>query len=316
MSILIRTQLVFVVSLVLPTNGSACSCYVRPLAERYESASVVLVAKIGERRGSYDASGVRVRGWSFDAVEVLKGDIGFGELTVGSCGGHLLEGGEYLIFTGNDGEVDSCRSGELNLDARYRADLEVLRERRRSGLEKLAEPWVFNKGDDGMCSLSLDMFNGGSLRFEYRFADSVTSSFDGQQYRYDLDEHRTVEVLGAGRHPASFAGFSRLSVWYPYSHYKVAGTGRLTIGGRDWTTQHKAMEAPYSPFEVVADSAFGEVLSAVEANEGVWLSAEYKDFPYNHKDYPDFPEIKAEMPHYYRGTAVQRFQECIDQAGQ
>lgn len=315
MSIPIRIQLVVMAAIALPANVNACSCYVRPLAERYESASVVLVAKIGERHDSYDASGVSKRVWSFEAVEVLKGDVGFSKLTAGSCGGHVLEGGEYLIFTGNDGEVDSCSSGELNRDARYRADLEFLRQRRKGGLQTLAEPWVFEKRD-GMCSLSLDMSDGGGLTFDYRFADASSRNSAGQQFRYDFDEHRTVKLEGVGPHPASFAGFSRLRVWYPHSRYKIAGTGGLIIGGKEWTTRHETMEGPYSPFEVVANPAFSEVLLAVEAHEGAWLSAEYEDFPYNHIDYPDFPEIKAGMPHYYRGTAVQRFQECIDRAGQ
>jgi hypothetical protein len=77
------------------------------------------------------------------------------------------------------------------------------------------------------------------------------------------------------------------------------------------------MEEQYSsPFEVIANSVFSEVLSAVESHSSAWLSAEYANFPFNYKDYPDFPEIIAGMPRYYRGTAVQRFQECIDRAGQ
>jgi hypothetical protein len=316
MSISFRIQLVVMAAVALPTGANACSCYVRPLPERYESASVVLVARIGELHDSYDASGERIRVWSFEVIEVLKGDVGFSKLVASSCGGHVLEGEEYLIFTGNDGEVDSCRSGNLNRNERYRTDLEVLRQRQGGGLQTLVEPWVFAKSD-GMCSLSLDISSGSSLRFDYRFADAVRRSSADQQFRYDFDVEIAVKLEDVGPHPANFAGFSRLRVWYPHSHYKVEGSGILTIGGKEWTTRHETMEARYSsPFEVVADSVFSEVLSAVESHSSAWPSAEYEDFPYNHKDYPDFPEIKAGMPHYYRGSAVQSFQECIDRAGQ
>lgn len=170
---------------------------------------------------------------------------------------------------------------------------------------------------DGMCSLSLDISGGSSLRFDYRFADAFRRSCADQQFRYDFDVKIAVKLEGVGPHPANFAGFRRLRVWYPHSHYKVEGSGRLTIGGNEWTTRHETMEEQYSsPFEVVANSVFSEVLSAVESHSSAWLSAEYANFPFNYKDYPDFPEIIAGMPRYYRGTAVQRFQECIDRAGQ
>jgi hypothetical protein len=314
--ILIRIQLFAMVTLALPLHTEACTCAIQPLAERYETASVVFVAKVSKRHNNYDASGAGTTEWSFEIVEVLKGDVTFDRLVSDGCGGRVVEGQEYLIFTGNEGRVGTCASGQLNRNERYRADLEVLRNYRTGDLQTIAEPWVFTKWG-GMCTLSLDMAVGnGSVIFDYRFADAGTLDFRDQQFQYDINERRTVKLDGVGPHPAYFAGFRRLRIWYPLSRYKVEGTGRLTIGEKKWPTERQNMEAPIGPFEVVTDSAFSEVLEAVKSHESVHLVAEYMDFPYNLKDYPDFPVIKAATPHFYQGTAVPEFQECINRAGQ
>jgi len=317
MPTLIRVQFVALVALALPLKAEACTCAVQPLAERYESASVVFVARVGKRYIDYDASGERITAWSFQTVELLKGDLTFDKLVPGGCGGRVVDGEEYLVFTGDEGRVGACMSGMLNRNERYRADLEVLRYHRDGDLQTISEPWVFTKRV-GVCTLSLDMAVGhGSLIFEYRFADAGTPDFRDQQFHYDINEHRTLRLEDVGPHPAYFAGFRRLRIWYPHSRYKVEGTGRLIIGGKEWPTEHQNMEGPFSsPFEVVTDSAFGEALVAVQSYDSVALAAEYTDFPYNLEDYPDFPVIKAATPQFYRGTAVENFRECIDRAGQ
>lgn len=277
---------------------------------------MVFVARVGIRRVTYDPSGARITEWSFQTVEQLKGKVTFDKLVRGSCGGRVVEGEEYLIFTSEQGPVGTCTSGQLNRNERYRADLEVLRKHRHGDLRTLSEPWVFTKRV-GVCTLSLDMAVGhGSLMFEYRFADAVTPDISDQQFHYDTNEHRTLKFEGVGLHPVYFAGFRRLRIRYPHTRYKVEGTGRLKIGGREWTTEHQNMEARFSPFEVVTDSAFSEVLAEVQSHNSAELAAEYTDFPYNLSDYPDFPVIKAATPLYYRGTAVEEFQDCINRAGQ
>jgi hypothetical protein len=316
MPILTRIQIVALVALAFPLGADACTCVIEPLAARYERASIVFVARVAELQDNYAESGTRSVGWSFSTIEALKGDVTFDKLVPDGCGGRVVEGVEYLIFTDSKGQVGPCTSGQLNQDERFRADLEVLRSYRNGNLQTISEPWVFTKRL-GKCGLSLDMALGhGSLMFEYRFADADTRHFRDQQFRYDINEHRTVKLEGVGSHPAHFAGFRRLRIWYPYSHYKVEGTGRLTIGSKEWPTEYQHMEAPISPFEVVSDSAFADVLAAAKSHDGLGITAEYKNFPYNLKDYPDFPVIKTATPQFYLGTAIENFEKCIDQAGQ
>ena len=73
-------------SVFLPLQSEACTCAVQPLAERYERASVVLVANVGERSDQFDESGNRTTEWSFDTDEVLKGNVNFDVLIPGGCG--------------------------------------------------------------------------------------------------------------------------------------------------------------------------------------------------------------------------------------
>ncbi len=72
------------------------------------------------------------------------------------------------------------------------------------------------------------------------------------------------------------------------------------------------MEAPFLPFEVVSDAAVGEVLEALESHDSVQISAEYREFHQSRKNYPDFPRIEGMAPHFYRGTALDDFQRCVE----
>jgi hypothetical protein len=308
--------LVTTIGLFLPIESNACTCAVRPLVQRYEQASVVFVASVGIRSDQFDEAGNRSAEWPFEIDEMLKGDVTFDALISGGCGWGAASGEKYLLFADRNGSVGSCTAGRLSQNDRYRADLDVLRSYRDGDLQTLSEPWVFSKSV-GRCTLSLDMTVGhGSLIFEYRFADADAPDFRDEQFQYDIDKRRTVKLEGVGPHPAYFAGFRRLRIWYPYAHYKVEGTGRLMIGDKEWPAEYQNMEAPISPFEVVTDSAFGEIFTAVKSHISVGLAAEYTDFPYNLKDYPDFPVINAATPQLYRGAAVENFQECMDRAGQ
>jgi len=308
--------LILTIALLYPTESRACTCVVLPLAKRYEQASVVFVARVGARRDQFDELGNKTPEWPFEVDEVLKGDVTFEVLTPGGCGWGVAPGEKYLLFSDKDGAVGTCTAGRLSQSDRYRADLDVLRSYRDGDSRMIAEPWVFGKRA-GKCRLSLDMAVGhGSLIFEYRFADATTPDFRGEQFRYDINEHRTVTLKDIGRHPAYLAGFRRLRIWYPYYRYIVEGTGRLLIGDEEWPTEHEVMEVPVSPFEVVTDAAFSEALAALRSHDSVALAAEYTDFPYNPKDYPDFPVIKATTPYSYGGTAIEDFGMCVHKAGQ
>lgn len=308
--------LVTTIGLFIPIESKACTCAVQPLVQRYEQASVVFVARVGRRSDQFDEIGNSSAEWRFEIDEVLKGDVTFDALIPGSCGWGVAPGETYLLFADKNDAVGACTAGRLSQNDRYRADLDVLRSYRNGDLQTISEPWVFSKRV-GACTLSLDMAVGhGSLIFEYRFADAGTPDLMDQQFYYDTKERRTVKLEGVGPHPAYFAGFRRLRVWYPHAHYIVEGTGRLLMGEKEWPTERRNMEAPFAAFEVVTDSAFNEVLVALRSQSDVELAAEYTDFPYNLKDYPDFPVIKAAAPNSYRGTAIEEFQTCIDKAGQ
>ena len=308
--------LITTIGLLFPTESSACTCYVRSLAQRYEQASVVFVARVGARSDQFDELGNNTPEWPFEIDEALKGDVTFDVLIPGDCGWGVAPGEKYLLFADKNGAVGTCTAGRLSQNDRYRADLDVLRSYRDGDLQTISEPWVFGKRVS-MCRLSLDMAVGhGSLIFEYRFADATTPDRGDEQFRYDAKEHRTVTLKDVGLHPAYLAGFRRLRIWYPHYRYKIEDTGRLLIGDKEWPTQHEDMEVPVAPFEVVTNLAFSEALVALRSHDNVELAAEYTDFPYNLDDYPEFPVIKATTPHSYRGTAIVKFQRCIDRAGQ
>ncbi len=198
--------------LFLPIQSEACTCAVQPLAERYERASVVLVADVGERTDKFDGLGNRTVEWSFVTDEVLKGDVNFDVLIPGSCGWGAAPGEKYLLFADENGAVGTCTAGRLSENDRYRADLEVLRQYEKGDLQSLSEPLVFSTGP-GRCHLSLEMAVGhGSLYFDYRFADAEVRDFDNQQFRYDSKQHRRITLENTGPHPAYFAGFRRLRI--------------------------------------------------------------------------------------------------------
>ncbi len=98
--------------------------------------------------------------------------------------------------------------------------------------------------------------------------------------------------------------------------YSSAGRAVVRIGDKEWPTEYPNMEAPFLPFEVVSDTAVDEVLAALEFDDSVQISAEYRDFPLSRKNYPDFPRIEGMAPHFYRGTAVEEFQRCMERGGQ
>ncbi len=46
--------LITTIGLLFPTESRACTCVVQPLAQRYERASVVFVARVGARSDQFD----------------------------------------------------------------------------------------------------------------------------------------------------------------------------------------------------------------------------------------------------------------------
>lgn len=297
---------------LVPSESSACTCYVAPLAERYDWASTVFVATVGKPQYSTNASGDDVPEWLFVVDEVFKGNVTFNTLKRGPCATRINAGEQYLIFSDGSGDLGPCSTGHLNSNERFRADLAILRDFRDRKIIEVVEPLVFSKLS-GSCYLTLAMSHGhGRLMLEYRFADAAVVDLPNQQFRYDATTRQCEALENTDVHPAYFAGFKRAKVKFPLQGRKIANSGRLKIGEQEWRTDVAPMEHPDCRWEITAEYTFDSILDGISNGGSVGVSAEYVESGLSRSAYPDLPVIEGRTPLYYSGDSIDNFRSCMD----
>ncbi len=316
------TCLALCISLSIPGGAFACSCGDMPIPERFREAKILFLVRAGPTTRDVDKEGNETRRWTYEVIELYKGEPNFETLWSSgggaSCGAHLAESQHYLISTGDDGEVSLCSMSRIGDDPNSDAEIDVLNAYKYGEISQLTEPWIFSETPD-ICSVGHQFSSGGGyLEFFYRFREP--EHLDTRQYEFPIPftapggREPKPPIEDRGPHPSTELGYFELRIRFGSGRHVEEGTARLVIGEREWSTRRTLMEAPWAfPYEVIDEEGAREVLAAL--GDASSLSVKWKlwELPgYRQKWYPDYPIASMQTSQLYLGDAISSFHECVD----
>lgn len=307
--------------LSIPQVASACSCADRPITERYESSTVLFLATAGPTSSETDETGDPIRTWTFETVEVYKGDVSFNRLwseASTTCVAYLSDGAKYLVSTDESGSVSLCSTWRVDEDPDTTAEIEMLDAYKANRIPELTEPWSYAETAE-ICQLSHQFVSGGGyLQFYFRFKDPQEPQT--RQYRYPIPysapggREFKPPIEDRGAHPSMVSGFMNLRVRFPMDEYVRENTGRVIIGDKEWSTRRTLMEAPWAfAYEVIGEKEAKEILAKLPSAPSVSIAWTMLEVPiYREERYPGYPNVSASTPYLYLSNSVVKFQECLE----
>lgn len=307
----------------VPGPAAACSCARQSLSERYRESQVLVLVKAGAIRIDEGGEGGQRSGWSFEVLELFKGEPAFDTLWPTSseespCGAHLTEGARYLVSADARGRIGLCNAWPLDDNPRIAAEIDLLHAYGTGTIPGLTEPWIYTESDE-ICSLNHRLATGGGqLQFFYRFRQPEHPAT--LQYRYPVpptaarNRQNKPAVEDLGPHPSQEPGFMNLRVRFYSGEYVRENTGKVVIGEREWHTRRSLMEEPWAmPYEVVEDKQAREILAALAKASSVSLTWEFSALPeYQQQRHSGYPGASAATEYLYFGDAMAGFQACLE----